>query len=389
MQNRLLFVGALLFAGAFLPYESIAQEKGSAKAPPLAVAPFNATAAREHQEAWAKHIGQPREAANSIGMKLTLIPAGEFMMGSGESAEKAAAFYNRTYQVNNFKAVHFEGEYPQHRVRITRPFYLGTYHVTRGQFRQFVADTGYKTDAEKGFFAEQRKKVITGTPAGKPSAPAQPLDDHSPVGQGAHGWNPAKEDFDYSKDYNWRNAGFDQTDEHPVVNVSWNDAVAFCQWLSRKEGKTYRLPTEAEWEYACRAGTTTRYWCGDDAEKLAKVANVADATTRTKLLRVSVYAIKASDGYAFTSPVGSFQHNPFGLYDMHGNVWQWCSDQYDEHYYAGSPTDDPTGYEGEFSRVRRGGSFISWPGSLSASGRAWDGKEGRYHDWGFRVAGTN
>jgi len=74
--------------------------------------------------------------------------------------------------------------------------------------------------------------------------------------------------------------GFEQTDEHPVVNVSWNDAVAFCKWLSRKEGKSYRLPTEAEWEYACRAGTTTRYWCGDDPEALAKVANVADATLK-------------------------------------------------------------------------------------------------------------
>ena len=84
------------------------------------------------------------------------------------------------------------------------------------------------------------------------------------------------------KDYSWRNAGFEQTDEHPVVNVSWNDAVAFCKWLSRKEGKTYRLPTEAEWEYACRAGTTTRYYSGDDPETLAKVGNVADAAAKAK-----------------------------------------------------------------------------------------------------------
>ncbi len=109
-----------------------------------------------------------------------------------------------------------------------------------------------------------------------------------------------------------------------MVNVSWNDAVAFCKWLSKKEGNTYRLPTEAEWEYACRAGTTTRYYSGDDPETLAKVGNVADATAKAKFPDWK-YTIKASDGYVFTSPVGSFQPNAFGLYDMHGNAWQWCA----------------------------------------------------------------
>ena len=89
--------------------------------------------------------------------------------------------------------------------------------------------------------------------------------------------------YGFSKDYSWRNAGYEQTDEHPVVNVDWNDAVAFCKWLSGKKGKTYRLPTEAEWEYACRAGTTTRYYSGDDPEMLAKVGNVADACFRANL----------------------------------------------------------------------------------------------------------
>ena len=199
-----------------------------------------------------KAAGGKKQITNSIGMKLTLIPAGEFKMGSGESAEDTAAFFNKTYGEDLLKADFFKDEHPQHRVRITKPFYLGTYHVTRGQFRQFVADTGYKTDAEKGE---------------KP---------------GAFGWDPDKKKFDFNEKYSWRNAGFEQTDEHPVVNVSWNDAVAFCKWLSRKEGKTYRLPTEAEWEYACRAGTTTRYYSGDDPETLAKVGNVADATAKAK-----------------------------------------------------------------------------------------------------------
>ncbi len=162
----------------------------------------------------------------------------------------------------------------------------------------------------------------------------------------------------FSEEYSWRNTGFEQTDEHPVVNVSWNDAVAFCKWLSRKEGKTYRLPTEAEWEYACRAGTTTRYYSGDDPETLAKVANVADAAAKAQFPDWN-HGIKASDGYVFTSPGGQFKPNAFGLYDMHGNVSQWCSDWYSEDYYTKSPTDDPTGPDSGIERVLRGGCWDS------------------------------
>ena len=121
-----------------------------------------------------------------------------------------------------------------------------------------------------------------------------------------------------------------------MVNVSWNDAVAFCKWLSRKEGKTYRLPTEAEWEYACRAGTTTRYYSGDDPETLAKVGNVADATAKAKLPRVESTRSKPATGTC-SRPRWVFKPNAFGLYDMHGNAWQWCSDWYGEKYYATSP----------------------------------------------------
>ncbi len=118
--------------------------------------------------------------------------------------------------------------------------------------------------------------------------------------------------------------------------------MAFCKWLSRKESKNYRLPTEAEWEYACRAGTTTRYYNGDDPEMLAKIGNVADATYKVTFPDFK-YTIKASDGYVFTAPVGRFKPNALGLYDMQGNAGQWCSDWYDARYYAGSPTDDPPG----------------------------------------------
>ena len=145
--------------------------------------------------------------------------------------------------------------------------------------------------------------------------------------------------------------------------------MAFCQWLSRKEGKTYRLPTEAEWEYACRAGTTTRYYSGDDPETLAKVGNVADATAKAKFPGWQ-FTIKASDGYVFTSPVGSFRPNAFGLYDMHGNACQWCADWYGEEYYAASPVDDPTGPDSGDVRVLRGGSWVLGPYVTCSAGRA-------------------
>ena len=145
-----------------------------------------------------------------------------------------------------------------------------------------------------------------------------------------------------------------------MVNVSWNDAVAFCKWLSKKEGKTYRLPTEAEWEYACRAGTTTRYYSGDDPETLAKVGNVADATFKANFPDWK-YTIKANDGYVFTAPVGKFKPNAFGLYDMHGNAWQWCADRYGADYYAASALDDPTGPDSGPCRVLRGGSWFNGP----------------------------
>ncbi len=272
-----------------------------------------------------------KQITNSIGMKLTLIPAGEFLMGSRESAEHTAAFFQKSYGPDYLMPERFADEHPRHRVRITQAFYLGTYHVTRGQFRRFVNDTGYRTEVEKGI-------------------------------AGALKWNSEHETFLYTRKYSWHDAGFEQTDEHPVVIVNFNDAVAFCEWLSRKEGKTYRLPTEAEWEYACSAGTDSRYYSGDDPESLAQVGNVADATAKARLpARMLLGSIKASDGYVFTSPVGSFRPNAFGLYDMHGNVCQWCADWYSQEYYATSPGDDPKGPGNGEIRVLRGGSWFDAP----------------------------
>jgi sulfatase modifying factor 1 len=297
------------------------------------------------------------DLGDGVKMEMVLVPAGDFLMGSAESAKEAATFFKKDCGDNVLTADDFKDEHPQHRVRISRPFYLGTYHVTRGQFRQFVSQSGYKTDAEKGDWP------------------------------GAFGWDPEKKHFGYREKYCWRNAGFQDTDEYPVVNVSWNDAAAFCRWLSDKEHKTYRLPTEAEWEYACRAGTTTRYYSGDGPETLAKVGNVADAAAKAKFPDWKS-TIKADDGYVFTAPVGKFQPNAFGLFDMHGNAAQWCADWYGADYYAKSIADDPKGPDTGDDRVLRGGSWCAGPSSARSASRTRAPEDNRCYMPGFRVART-
>jgi formylglycine-generating enzyme len=298
-----------------------------------------------------QQAGQNREIANSIGLKLVPIPAGEFMMGSHESAEELV----KTFATYKRKAEFFKDEYPQHRVRITKPFYLGKYEVTVGQFRKFADETAYKTEAETD-------------------------------GQGGWGYDPKTGQCDgrYLQ-FSWRNPGFAQTDDHPVLNVTWNDAVAFCQWLSRKEGKTYRLPTEAEWEYACRAQTATRYQNGDDPAGLIAVANTLDDKGRTTFPHVQELAMPPSDKLKFTIPVGSKKPNGFGLYDMHGNIWEWCADWYGADYYSKSPVDDPLGPDTGNQRVRRGGAWNSFPLWARASFRNWNTPQSRCVNLGFRV----
>jgi hypothetical protein len=180
---------------------------------------------------------RPDVVTNSIGMKLALIPAGEFLMGSHESLDDIEAkFPGHEYKSKLERKILDEDEWPQHRVRITRPFRLGVYEVTVGQIRQFIQATGHKTEAETD----------------------------GADGRGKGGWGISDDGkFEGRKpEYNWQHTGYELTDDHPVVNVTWNDAVRFCEWLSQKEGKKYRLPTEAEWEYACRAGTKQDRECG-------------------------------------------------------------------------------------------------------------------------------
>jgi formylglycine-generating enzyme required for sulfatase activity len=218
----------------------------------------------------------PKTVENSLGMKLVLVPAGEFEMGNHDSdAALAKAFP----QIDAKRISDVSDERPVHPVRITQPLYVAAHEVTISQFKQFLKQADYQPESERD-------------------------------GTGAWGYNPKIMYFEGRKpEYSWRNPGFPQKDDHPVVNVTWGDAVAFCEWLSRKEGETYRLPTEAEWEYACRAGTTTRYHHGDDAQQLDTVAALYDADTVKLFPQWKEHAVARSDGFPFTAPVGSYTPN--------------------------------------------------------------------------------
>ena len=224
----------------------------------------------------------------SIGMKLLLIPAGEFQMGSPESDTKA-----------------YSSEKPQHPVRITQPFYLGVTEVTQEQYERVM------------------------------------------------GTNPS----------NFKGS------ELPVETVSWEDAVEFCRKLSAKVGRPYRLPTEAEWEYACRAGSRTKWSFGDAESSLGE------------------YAWYSSNSGSTTHPVGEKKPNAWGLCDMHGNVWEWCSDWYGE--YASAAVSDPSGATAGSNRVLRGGGWNYGPGYCRSAYRRSVAPGSRYDSLGFRVASSS
>jgi formylglycine-generating enzyme required for sulfatase activity len=173
-----------------------------------------------------------------------------------------------------------------------------------------------------------------------------------------------------------------QDDNHPVVCISWNDAQAFKEWLSRSSGKSYRLPTEAEWEYAARSGGKSyKYSWGNGAPS----GNIADKSLKRRFSDLAIWD-GYDDGYVYTAPVGRFQANNLGLYDMTGNVWEWCQDWYGEKYYSESPKDNPQGPNSGTYRVLRGGSWCYFPRLVRAAYRFWGGPGSRDFTSGFRLA---
>ncbi|MCL2834508.1 MAG: SUMF1/EgtB/PvdO family nonheme iron enzyme [Treponema sp.] len=278
---------------------------------------------------------------------LVKINGGVFVMGSPSNEQER-----------------YDDEGPQHNVTISS-FNISKYEITVGQFRQFATASGYKTEAE--------------------------------INGGGFEWNGS--DWQRNPARTWKTPGYTQGDNHPVVFISWNDAIQFCNWLSKQENLTpaytingsnvtwnrntsgYRLPTEAEWEYSCRAGTLTRFWSGNDELSMAGKANIADLSVKDLYPDWDVVNIR--DGFVETSPIGSFSANPWGLYDMHGNVWEWCWDWYGN--YITDAQIDPTGPSSGTNRVYRGG---SWGDNAQAVRSAYRGNYNpsfQSFDLGFRV----
>ena len=249
---------------------------------------------------------------------MVVLPAGSFVMGSSLQEQGR---------------LKWEG--PRRRVNIRRPFAVGMYEVTRREFASFVAANGHATGNSCRTHEGGRWEQQSGR--------------------------------------NWRNPGYGQSDRDPVVCVSWHDAKAYVGWLSRRTGKRYRLLSEAEWEYAARAGAQTAYSWGDDIGR--NRANCDGCGSRWDNAR--------------TAPAGSFGANGFGLHDLHGNVWEWVEDCRHESY-RGAPSDGRTWTTGGdcSQRVLRGGSWFIQPTHLRAANRNWVAARNRYSGSGFRVART-
>ncbi len=248
---------------------------------------------------------------------MVLVAGGTFQMGSnaGDADEK-----------------------PVHSVTLS-DFYIGKYEVTLNQFKKFIDETGYQTDADK----DGGSYIWIGSKWEK---------------RGGVNWKcDAAGNIRTQNDYN-----------HPVIHVSWNDADAYCTWLSRKTGKKYRLPTEAEWEYAARGGNKSSGYTYSGSNNIGDVAWYNE------------------NSGSETHPVGQKQSNELGLYDMSGNVWEWCNDWYGSDYYQSSPTSNPKGPSDGSGRVSRGGSWSGNARDCRAANRSADYPDNRDNGMGFRLA---
>jgi formylglycine-generating enzyme required for sulfatase activity len=268
---------------------------------------------------------------------MMVIPAGQFVMGTAPDEE------DREHLSEVFR---YRSQ-PQRRVNV-RQFAAAKFELTRGQYRLFAEATGRS-------------------------------------GSGCFFWNGADFELDPRKD--WRNPGYAQDDMHPAVCVSWEDAHAYAQWLSQKTGRNYRLLSEAEWEYAARAGTATiRYW-GDDADSACNYANGADLAATRQLPAARRWDSAAcDDGHAHTAPVGSYRANAFGLHDMLGNAGEWTQDCWNGNY-SGAPSDGRAWASGDCSmRAVRGGAWDDGPAGLRSAYRVGSPTTIRLYSRGFRVA---
>jgi formylglycine-generating enzyme len=274
---------------------------------------------------------------------MVVIPAGSFMMGSTEAERQWAVGQGAAQEWVDWGK-------PQHRVAIPEPFAVGKYEVTVGQFRAFVQATGHDLSG------------------------------------GCWGWTG--DEWKNNASLNWHAPGFKQTDRDPVVCVSWDDAKSYIEWLGEKTRHRYDLLSEAEWEYAARAKTTTMRPWGDDRDNKTgcAYANGADLTAKEKFS--DWRTMDCRDGQVYTAAVGSYSANTFMLHDMIGNVWEWVEDCWNDSY-QGAPSDGSAWTSGDCGRrVLRGGSWSRLSAYLRSAFRNWYLSDLRYYNLGFRVART-
>lgn len=299
----------------------------------LVFIPNQAHAVTQEKTAKSKSVSKSLKAGKSFRdcaecPEMVVIPKGSLKMGSPDTEDGRN-----------------DNESPEHQV-VLASFAVGKHEVTRAQFAAFVKQAKYIP-------AAQCKLLVDGK-------------------------------FEEST-AGWLLPGFPQTDKHPVVCINWDDAKAYAIWISKKTGKSYRLPTEAEWEYAARGSSiSARYW-GDNPDQSCAYANSADMTAQEKIQgTVSWVVHNCTDGFAYTSPVGKFKANGFGLFDMLGNVLEWTEDVYAENYPNSTPESKPQ--EGTVRRVLRGGSWYDAPRFVRSAARDKAEPTSRYANFGFRLA---
>lgn len=324
------------------------KKPAGAKAPAPPKFPFDVAATRAYQKAYAAWRGLPVEITDKVGMTLVLVPPGTFLMGSPEDepGRNGGGYL----------------ESPRHQVTLTQAFYLSKHETTFGQFSKFVKSNSYVTDGEKN------------------------------GGGNAH---DALAVWKHRPGTNWKKPGyaapFAMMDNQPVVHVSHTDANAFCKWLNELASKQripgaqkYGLPTEAQWEWACRAGSGTRFWWGADEDTTGKVANVGDKSLKKLHPLWPRPIMPMDDGHAFLAPVGTYQPNGFGVCDMLGNVWEFCSTRYGP--YPKGPVTDPTDGDPKRGFAVRGGGWSNVAGDVRCATRNADPPHFCHSNLGFRVA---
>jgi formylglycine-generating enzyme required for sulfatase activity len=315
----------------------------AAPAPPKF--PLDNQEAQRYQKEYAAAVKLPAEFTNRLGITFVLVPPGTFRMGSPDDEPGR------------------KDDEKLHEVTLTRPFYLGKHEVTVAQFRRFTEATRHVTDGEKngGGHAHDALAVWIHRPG-----------------------------------TSWLKPGyagpFTLKEEHPVVHVSHADATAFCRWLTEQPrgqnepAGAFGLPTEAQWEWACRAGSGARFWWGDDEDTTGKVINVGDKTLKRVHPDWPRTIMPMDDGHAFCAPVGTYRANGFGLHDMLGNVWEFCSTRYGP--YPKGPVKDPEGGDPKRGFAVRGGGWSNIAADARSATRNADPPHFCHSNLGFRVALT-